>query len=99
MNTISQKEIASWLDDLAQTHKLIAPAEIADILFYRPVQNSSEIVWNYVRPEMSIKDTFFPSTERLLTIEKHSQQFDLKETGPGGTHILFGVRPCDARGK
>ena len=98
MITISQEEIASWLDDLAQTYKLIAPTEIADILLYRPVQSSSDIVWNYVRPEMSIKDAFFPSTERLLSIEKHGQQIELRETVPGDNQILFGVRPCDARG-
>jgi sulfhydrogenase subunit beta (sulfur reductase) len=98
MITISQEEIASWLDDLAQTYKLIAPTEIADILLYRPVQSSSDIVWNYVRPEMSIKDAFFPSTERLLSIEKHGQQIKLRETVPGDNQILFGVRPCDARG-
>jgi len=98
MTTFSQEEIASWLDDLAQTHELIAPAEIANILYYRPVQSSSDIVWEYVRPKMSIKDAFFPPTERLLSIEKHGQQIKLRETMPEGNQILFGVRPCDARG-
>ena len=79
MITISQEKIASWLDDLTQTHKLIAPAEIAGILYYRPVQSSSDIVWKYIRPKMSIKDAFFPPTERLLSIEKHGQQIKLRE--------------------
>ena len=77
MITISQEKIASWLDNLAQTHNLIAPDEIADILYYRPVQSSSDIVWEYIRPKMSIKDAFFPSTERLLSIEKHGHQIKL----------------------
>jgi ferredoxin len=98
MITISQEEIASWLDGLNETYKLIAPTEIADILLYRPVKSSSNIIWNYVRPEMSIKDAFFPATERLLSIEKHGQQIKLREIVPGDSQILFGVRPCDARG-
>ena len=47
---------------------------------------------------MSIKDVFFPATERLLTIEKNGQGVKLEEFRPAGQQILFGVRPCDARG-
>ena len=98
MIILSQEEIASWLNDLAQTHKLIAPTEMADILYYRQIQSSSDIVWEYVRPEMSIKDAFFPPTDRLLSIEKYGQQIKLRETVPVCNQILFGVRSCDARG-
>jgi ferredoxin len=62
------------------------------------VQSSAEIIWDYIRPVMSIKEAFFPATERLLTIEKNGQSVNLDEFRPEGQQILFGVRSCDARG-
>jgi sulfhydrogenase subunit beta (sulfur reductase) len=47
---------------------------------------------------LSIKEAFFPATERLLTIEKTGQEIKLQETLPEGEQVIFGVRPCDARG-
>jgi ferredoxin len=76
---------------------LIAPKDVSGVLHYYPVQSSSEIVFDYIKPVMSIKDSFFPSTERLLTIEKNGQGVNLGEFNPEGEKILFGVRPCDAR--
>jgi ferredoxin len=47
---------------------------------------------------MSIKEAFFPATERLMFIEKNGQGVKLSEFHPEGQQILFGVRPCDTRG-
>ncbi len=98
MSMISRETLANWLDDLAQEQTLIAPKDVAGVLLYHPVQNSAEVVWKYIRPVMSFKDAFFPATERLLTIEKNGQGVKLEEFRPEGQQILFGVRPCDARG-
>jgi ferredoxin len=95
---ISRDQLSSWLDDLAQAQTLIAPKDVAGVLLYHPVQSSAEVVWDYIRPVMSIKDLFFPATERLLTIKKNGQEVKLEEHRPEGQQILFGVRPCDARG-
>jgi ferredoxin len=95
---ISQEKLASWLDRLAEEHNLIAPKDVAGVLLYRPVQGSSEVVWDYIRPVMSIKEAFFPATERLLKIEKNGKSVKLEEFHLEGEQILFGVRPCDARG-
>jgi len=98
MSNISKEILANWLDDLAQEQTLIAPKNESGVLLYRPMQNSSDVVWDYIRPVMSIKDAFFPATERLLTIEKNRQGVKLDEFRSEGQQILFGVRPCDARG-
>lgn len=98
MSIISRETLADWLNALAQEQTLIAPKKVSDVLLYRPVHSSSEIVWNYIRPVMSIKEAFFPPTERLLSIEKNGQSIRLSEFRPEGEQVLFGVRPCDARG-
>ncbi len=98
MSTISREALSNWLDSLAQEQTLVAPKDVSGVLLYRPVQSSAEVVWDYVRPVMSIKEAFFPSTERLLTIEKNGQTVKLSEFRTADEQILFGGRPCDARG-
>jgi ferredoxin len=98
MNIITQPQLVSWLDSIAKERPLIAPRNVAGVLLYRPVENSNEIAWDSARPLMSVKDVLFPPTERLLLIEKVGQEVKLTETFPEGNAVIFGVRPCDARG-
>jgi ferredoxin len=103
---ISQAELEAWLDGIANARTLIAPHKVSGILLYRPVTKSDEIAWNELKPEtgqagrpvLSIKETLFPPTERLFTIQKTGQEIHLKETFPDWETVVFGVRPCDARG-
>ena len=98
MNILTQAQLAGWLDDLARACPVIAPADEAGVLLYRPVKSSAEIAWGSTRPAMSVKEYFFPPTERLLAIEKNGGQVRVVETFPDEKPVIFGVRPCDARG-
>lgn len=95
---IKQKDLAHWIDDLAAERTLIAPRDVAGVLLYRPVESSEQVVWNYVKPVLSAKEVLFPATERLLTIKKTGQEIELNETLSEGQRVIFGLRPCDARG-
>jgi sulfhydrogenase subunit beta (sulfur reductase) len=103
---ISQAELETWLDGISNARTLVAPRQVDGILLYRPVANSNEIAWNgkmpesvkTVRPVLSIKEVFFPQTERLFTINKIGQEILLEESFPDWETVVFGVRPCDARG-
>ena len=95
---ISQAELETWLDGLAQAQTLIAPREISGVALYHPVTKSDEIAGGFTRPALSVKEVFFPPTERLLSIEKIGAEIHLNETLPEGQTTVFGVRPCDARG-
>ena len=77
---------------------MVAPREVDGVLLYRPVESSAEIAWDFTRPKMSVKDAFFPPTERLLAIERIGQEVRLTETLSEDRPVIFGVRPCDARG-
>lgn len=98
MNITTRENLAAWLDKLAHQATLIAPSHVDDVLLYRAVKDSRQVVWDFTRPVLSIKEAFFPATERLLTIEKTGQQIQLTETLPEGERVVFGVRPCDAGG-
>jgi sulfhydrogenase subunit beta (sulfur reductase) len=103
---ISQAELEAWLDGIANARTLIAPRQISGIKLYRPVAKSDEIAWDgqksgsadVVRPVLSAKEIFFPSTERLFTIQKSGQEIHLEETFPDWETVIFGARPCDSRG-
>lgn len=95
---VSEKMLAGWLESLSLEATLIVPRSVEGLILYRPVSASAEIAWKSARPMLSVKDVFFPSTDRLLTIEKTGQQVRLTETLPEGRQVIFGVRPCDARG-
>ncbi len=103
---ISQAELEAWLDGIANARTLIAPRKVSGLLLYRPVAKSNEIAWQghtpespqAVRPVLSVKEIFFPPTERLFTIHKSGQEIRLEETYPDWETVVFGVRPCDARG-
>jgi len=98
MILLKPSTLTQWLDKTATQTSLIAPRKVDGILLYRPVRGSQEIVWDYVRPVLSAKEFFFPATDRLLTMEKQGHTIRLHETVPDSYQVLFGVRPCDARG-
>lgn len=98
MKVVSRDGLAAWLDNLSQQKTLVAPRDVDGVLLYRPVASSAEIVWDFIRPVLSVKEALFPATERLLTIEKNGQHIEMQETLPEGEQVIFGVRPCDARG-
>lgn len=98
MNFITQAQLTEWLDGLARQQTLSAPRDVSGVILYQPVESSREIAWGFSRPVMSVKEAFFPPTERLLTIEKIDGGIKLNETLPEDRQVIFGVRPCDARG-
>lgn len=95
---VKQKKLTQWLDTLAAESTLIAPRNVAGVLLYRPLKSSEQMVWDYIKPVLSTKEAFFPATEQLLTIKKTGQEIELSETLPEGKQVIFGLRPCDARG-
>lgn len=95
---ISLEELNGWLDSIARTRLLFAPRQVGGMLLYRQVSKSDEIARQAGRPVLSVKEFFLPPTEHLFTIEKTRQQVHLTELLPQTLAVLFGVRPCEARG-
>jgi ferredoxin len=95
---ISQFELNAWLDGIAVARVLIAPRDVSGLTLYRQVENSTQIAAAFTRPVLSVKEVLFPPTERLFTIRKTGQEINLAENFPQCETVVFGVRPCDARG-
>lgn len=98
MKRISKPDLVARLDQMAQQGGLVAPRNVDGVLLYRPVHLAGEIVWDFIRPVLSIREYFFARTEHMIRIEKIGNEVRLTETLPDEKLVIFGVRPCDARG-
>jgi ferredoxin len=100
MKYTTLKKLQAWLDRLAKDDgvDLIAPRDVDGQVFYRPVNSSKEILFDYERPELSARDYLLPATEILLRIERKGKEATLEEVLPEGKQVIFGIRPCDAHG-
>jgi ferredoxin len=97
MKVLTQAQLNKWLDTLAQELSLIGPTDVQGKLFYRPIDSSDEIAWGFERTTMSPKTWLFPATEPILTVEQ-GEQVQIQAPPAPRTTVVFGVRPCDARG-
>jgi ferredoxin len=97
MKLTTQEQLNQWLDALAQGGHLIAPKEVQGKRLYRPVAGSTEIAWDTERTDMSPKTWLFPATEPIMLIEQGKQTVLQAPPAPA-KQVIFGVRPCDARG-
>jgi sulfhydrogenase subunit beta (sulfur reductase) len=95
---IDRDDLARWLDSLARETQLIGPRNVAGVVLYQPLEHADEIAWGFTRPALSIKEAYFPPTERLFSIQKDGGAVQLTEALPDEHQVIFGVRPCDAHG-
>ena len=99
MMFMTHDDLTTWLDRLTNEFVIIAPRDVGKgHVFYRPVADSSEITFDYARPDLSAKEFLFPHTERLMRFEKRGDQVELHDLSCEAEQVIFGIRPCDAHG-
>jgi ferredoxin len=87
------------MDSLVEARvDVVAPQDIDGKVLYRPVTSSGDVLLDYERPALSIKDYLLPATEVLLRIERQGDEATQKEMLPDRKQVIVGVRPCDAHG-
>ncbi|MBM4431259.1 MAG: hypothetical protein FJ026_13085 [Chloroflexi bacterium] len=97
MRILTQTELNQWLDGLAREMALVAPTNVDGKILYRQVTSSNDLEWDLERTDMSPKTWLFPATEPILTIQQGKETQIQSPALPVPT-VIFGVRPCDARG-
>jgi ferredoxin len=95
---IDKSELESWLGKIIQERTLVAPRRINDLTLFRPVKLVDDIVFDYQNTDLSPKEYFFLRTDTLFTAEPKDGDIELTPAIIEGETVLFGVRPCDARG-
>ena len=94
---LSQSQLEHWLDDLAKKIVLVAPVETQGKTSYKQVASSATIAWDFTRTDLSPKTWLLPMTETLFTIQQ-GKETQIQEPPKISQTVIFGVRPCDARG-
>ena len=98
MKLTTRDELTTWLDGLSQTSTLIAPTSVEGQILYKPVGTTSEIVFDFARTDLSLKEYFLPSTHTLLSFERGEEGgVNIQQPSEDGHRVIFGVHPCDAR--
>jgi ferredoxin len=97
MKVLNQAQLNEWLDALAREQVLVAPVDIEGKLMYRQVDGSDGVAWGFERTDMSPKTWTFPATEPILTVEQ-GEEVAIRPAPELPPTVVFGVRPCDARG-
>ena len=95
---LTKKSFPKWVENLA-TYQIYAPVEKNDLWSYEIV-TANEITTDFPNTILSPKKITFPQREFFL-------EFDQNENGTPGVKellpqenesLIFGVRPCDAKG-
>jgi ferredoxin len=101
---LNNDRIAAWLEELSAEATVYAPVRAGEAVEFLPYSSEAEIELRE-QPTAPPKKVVFPQTETLLRYryEKDPENPDrqiiqLKETLPEEKSIVFGCRPCGARG-
>lgn len=98
---ITRKHLEQLINQLiSDGKKLYAPVKKGNLNEFGQINSFQEIIEDYIVTTQSAKFISFPKIERTLTFNKVKKDIisespsleDIEET------ILFGTRPCDARG-
>ena len=95
---ISKEKFGQAFDALTAEYKVIAPVSDAGGVNYEAVKSFSEVKQNYLNSKLPPKSFFFPQHEKLLSYIKEGKDVTVKDELKVEKTILFGIRPCDAKG-
>lgn len=95
---ISRKDLLSWLSQLIESHDLVAPTKVEELTLFKKVGQVEDIAFDFDNTTMSPKEFFFPSSETLFSVVRKDGQVELIPAKVERETVIFGLRPCDAKG-
>ncbi|MFO7877693.1 MAG: 4Fe-4S dicluster domain-containing protein [Desulfovermiculus sp.] len=101
---LTHEDIAKWLKDMSAGSRVLAPARVDNAVSFVPFEPQNELVLEH-KTTAPPKQAVFPQTETLLKYRyskdpehPETQSLEIKETLPQDQAVVFGCRPCGARG-
>jgi sulfhydrogenase subunit beta (sulfur reductase) len=96
---LRKERLEAFVEGLLQDSVVFAPVARDGLLILGRVESSLDLALGHGNTVNSAKDALFPQAERLFTFRRGATGVTID--GPSGTErdlVLFGIRPCDARG-
>ncbi len=99
MRFLAREDLKGLLQMLGEEAQLIAPTSSDGVVLFRPIDDPDEVTLEYVNTVTSAKDFLFPQDEDILRFESGDDGgLAIDGIRPVEKRVLFGVRPCDAKG-
>lgn len=95
---ISKEKFGQSFDALAKEYQIIAPISDVGGVNYKVAKSFSEVKQDYLNSKLPPKSFLFPQHEKLLSYKKEGKDVSVINELKVGKTILFGIRPCDAKG-
>ena len=95
---ISRKDLVSWLERLVGERMVVAPVRSNGLVLFQRASRAEDIVLDFDNTVLSPKESLLPLSEVLFAVEKEDGNVRLLPTTVDEEMVLFGLRPCDAKG-
>jgi len=96
---IDKEHAAELLNKLIKSHRVIAPVDNGKTIRFQEINHSDEVELKYSNTKLASKEILFPQTEVLFTVKKKDGKTVIEKPAPiEKDWVIFGVRPCDAKG-
>ena len=97
--TMSKEHAADFLNKLIKDYRVVAPVNNSKTIRFQEINHSDEVELEYANTKLASKEILFPQTEVLFTLMKKDGKTEIEKPAPIETNwVIFGVRPCDAKG-
>lgn len=101
---LKNESLNAWLEELGASYKVMAPIQEGGSVLFRPLKKESTLRLDR-QATMSPKGILFPACEELLSFKRlkdpddpQKESLEVSETSDAEPTVIFGCRPCDARG-
>lgn len=96
---LRKDRLPGFLERLLKERIVFAPVRKGEVILIREIDSPSQVVLEYPNAKESPKSVLFPQRETLFRYraEKGKAKVDVSPDRERG-RVLFGIRPCDARG-
>jgi sulfhydrogenase subunit beta (sulfur reductase) len=97
--TIKKKNIPGFLDRLIKECTVYAPVKRDDNVFFDTIQSGGEAFLEYQNSKVPPKNILLPQTETLFQYSQKEGSVDVRvPSDDREEQVIFGLRPCDAKG-
>jgi ferredoxin len=96
---LRKERLEPFLEGLLQDHVVFAPTRKGEFLFLNRIASARDVALEDGKTKNSAKDALFPQRERMFAYQAKEGKVEIDASPPAEEkQILFGIRPCDARG-
>ena len=95
---MSRDDLIRWLERLLKERTIVAPTRVEGLLLFQPVSKVEDIAFDFDNTTLPPKGWFLPPTETLFSVKSGDGHTELVPATVEREAVIFGVRPCDAKG-